>query len=139
MTIIDFWKSIPKVGRIAGVVTAVSGAIVGTAQAWPYIEPFIVAHRGYVTHRVDSKAETFDRSLRRAERRNVENQIELVEIRRSLLEKDHFDLEVSLKNPNLPDQIRGTLELRKRALDEDRKNLDFKLEQLQRTQTGRRP
>ena len=39
----------------------------------------------------------------------------------------------------VPDQVRAMLELRKQALNDDRKNLDYRLDLLQRERSGRRP
>jgi len=45
------WKRFSHLGKMAGVFAGISGAIVGTATAWPFIEPYVLAHRGYVVDR----------------------------------------------------------------------------------------
>jgi hypothetical protein len=46
-----WWRQISRFGKIGGVVGALSGAVVGVAGAWPFLEPYMVAHRGYVIDR----------------------------------------------------------------------------------------
>lgn len=41
-------------GKVGGAVGAIMGAVVGIAAAWPYIDPYLVAHRGYVINKVDT-------------------------------------------------------------------------------------
>lgn len=43
------WRNMTKMA--AGVV-AITGAIVGVAKAWPYVEPYLLAHRGYVIEHI---------------------------------------------------------------------------------------
>lgn len=44
----QLWDRLLRTGKIAGVVVAITGAIVGVATAWPLIEPYMAAHRAYV-------------------------------------------------------------------------------------------
>lgn len=41
-------KRLRKIIWVSGVVAAISAGIVGGARAWPILEPFWFAHRGYV-------------------------------------------------------------------------------------------
>lgn len=45
---IDIWSKLMRIGKIAGIVGALTGAVVGAAAAWPILEPYLAAHRGYV-------------------------------------------------------------------------------------------
>lgn len=44
----ELWSRLLRLGKIAGVVGAIFGAIASGAIAWPHIEPWLAAHRGYV-------------------------------------------------------------------------------------------
>lgn len=43
----DLWSRFVRFGKIAGIVGAIMTAIVGVATAWPLIEPWVAATRGY--------------------------------------------------------------------------------------------
>lgn len=44
---LDLWSRLLRFGKIAGVVGTTTAAIVGVATAWPLMEPFMAATRGY--------------------------------------------------------------------------------------------
>jgi hypothetical protein len=44
----DWWHNLSRTVKIVGYVGVTSGAIVSAAQAWPLVEPYWYAHRGYV-------------------------------------------------------------------------------------------
>ncbi len=52
MTVRDLWRSFPFLTRFLTAIGLGTGAIVGAAQAWPLVEPYIFAHRGYVLEKV---------------------------------------------------------------------------------------
>jgi len=141
----EWWAQSPRHLRgitiLFGTAAAVFGAITAGSSAWPVIEPALPAHRGHVTSIVNDKAEELQRALRRAETKAVEGRLETIEVRRTMVDKELFEIDIMLRRstPPLEDQFRGSLELRKRALDDDRKNLDYRLDQLQRSSTSRRP
>ncbi len=45
---VNYWNSLSRTMKVIGYVGVVSGAVVSTAAAWPTIEPYVYAHRGYV-------------------------------------------------------------------------------------------
>jgi hypothetical protein len=45
---INWWMSLNRTVKIIGAVGVISGAVYSVAQAWPLVEPFWYAHRGYV-------------------------------------------------------------------------------------------
>lgn len=47
-TAAEYWRGLSRTVKIIGYVGVVSGAIVSAATAFPIVEPWIVAHRGYV-------------------------------------------------------------------------------------------
>ena len=56
---LEWWKRLTRIGKIAGIVGAVSGAIVGVAAAWPIVHVAVPALRGYVLEQVgDVRATT---------------------------------------------------------------------------------
>ena len=49
-----WWHRVSFTVKIIGFVGVVSAAVVSVAQAWPFIEPYMYAHRGYVRYYDDS-------------------------------------------------------------------------------------
>lgn len=64
MTFHDLWNTYPFLTRMLTAIGLGTGAIVGVAQAWPLIEPWMVAHRGYVTSQVSVVQATTNDLLR---------------------------------------------------------------------------
>lgn len=118
----------------AGAFTALVAAIFSLTQVLTATEAFHPATRGYVRDEIAKTISPITAG-------QVDNQIETVEVRRSQVEKEQFELDLLLRNVTtpVPDNVRPLLEVRKRVLDDDRKNLDYRLDQLQRTRSGRRP
>lgn len=58
MNLLERWANASVLAKrvtiFFGAVAAVSGAITATAKAWPLIEPYMIAHRGYVIEHVGS-------------------------------------------------------------------------------------
>jgi hypothetical protein len=44
----DWYRGLSRVVKLIGYVGVVSGTITATALAWPRVEPYWIAHRGYV-------------------------------------------------------------------------------------------
>jgi len=126
--------------------TATCAFIVAVGPAWLALGLPILSTQTYVHEHVKEEVSKVDKKLDEAQKltrsiasRQVETQASTVEIQRSLLEKEMFELEIALKTKEVPDQVRSMLELRRRALDDDRKLLDYKADQLLRSNSGRRP
>lgn len=128
--------------------TAACALVVAVGPAWLALGlPVFATHYHVVTHvageigKVEKKVEEVSMIARRTDSRAIAGQIETVEVRRSLVDKEIFELDLVLGRSGSPmdDQVRGTLALRKRALEDDRRNLDYRLDQLQRADSGRRP
>lgn len=49
---LDWWRHLSRLGKIAGIVGAITGAIVGVAAAWPIIEWAVPAHRGLLYEKI---------------------------------------------------------------------------------------
>jgi hypothetical protein len=47
---VDIWKNLSVTVKVIGAIGVVTGAIYSSAQAWPTIEPYWYAHRGYVRY-----------------------------------------------------------------------------------------
>lgn len=61
-------KRVRRIMWVSGVVAAISGGIVGGAKAWPLVEPYFLAHRGYVrdyTTQISDKANAGQEDSRR--------------------------------------------------------------------------
>jgi hypothetical protein len=130
----NWWNSLPRSTKLwCGAFTALVAAFFSLGQALTASEPWHPATHGFVRDAITRSYDVLAMG-------QVESQIETVEVRRSLVDKEDFELEMTLRNSTaLPDQVRQTLELRKRALADDRRNLDYRLDQLQRARSGRRP
>lgn len=138
-----WWASLSRRARLVtlwtGAFTGVMSAAFALAHGITATEAYHPATRGYVREEIGKAAILTTRENETLRHSQIDAQIETVEVRRSLVDKEIFELEMTLRNVAMADQVRATLELRKRALDEDRKTLDFRLDQLQRTRSGRRP
>jgi len=44
----NYWRKLSRTVKIISYIGVISGAVVSTATAWPYVEPYWYAHRGYV-------------------------------------------------------------------------------------------
>lgn len=53
-----WWQRLSLIGKLSGVVAAISGAVVSGAAAWPLVEWMIPAHRGYVLEKVAKVQDT---------------------------------------------------------------------------------
>lgn len=116
-----------------GSFTAMVAAMFSLAQALTATEPVYPALRGWVREEIDRRHQVMART-------QIDGQLETIEVRASLVDKELFELDMALRNqPGMIDSVRGTLEARKRALTEDKQNLDYRRDQLQRTRSGRRP
>lgn len=67
MSLLDRWqRASPLLKGLTvffGTVAAGFGAITATATAWPYVEPYLVAHRGYVLDKVGGVQTTVNEVL----------------------------------------------------------------------------
>lgn len=133
------WSNLDRGRKVVilwcGFFSALVAAFFSLGQALKATEPYHPATHGYVRDEITKTTDTLVKS-------QVEGQIETVEVRRAMVDKEQFELDIMLRNassPPMPDLVRATLELRKRALDDDRKNLDYRLDTLQRARSGRRP
>ncbi len=59
----DWWKGVSRTVKLVSYVGVVSGAIVASAQAWPILEPYWYAHRGYVRQYDDAHANAIIKRL----------------------------------------------------------------------------
>lgn len=58
---LDWWKRLSRLGKLAGVIAAISGAIVSVAAAWPIVEPLWYVSRGELRQIMDRQATAQDR------------------------------------------------------------------------------
>lgn len=118
------------------VASAVCALVVAVGPAWLALGLPIIATHEHVAETV-GKVQTQVRSI---DIKAAEGRIETLEVRRTLVDKEIFEIELLLRRqPEMDPGVRSTLELRRRALDDDRKTLDHRFEQMQRFVTGRRP
>lgn len=117
-----------------GAFTALVASIFSFTQILTATESYHPALRGFVRDEISKTVSPLVAG-------QVENQIETVQVRLQMLDKETFELDMMLgaQAAPIPDLVRTTLQLRHRALDDDRKNLEFRLDQLQRARSGRRP
>lgn len=129
------------VAAVAGAITAACGAAVAVPTTWSVLGLPEVATRAHVAKevaRVEQAVEATGKALRASigvsDRRAVDTQIEVFEIRRGLIEKELFDLDVSLGGSAAAgdDRLRGLLATRRTAVDGDRKVIDMRLDELRR-------
>lgn len=49
---LNWWRHLSAVTKLAAMLSAIAGAIVSVAAAWPLVEPYAPAHRGFVVEQV---------------------------------------------------------------------------------------
>lgn len=133
------WSNLDRGRKVVilwcGFFSALAAAFFSLGQILSASEPWHPSTHSFVREEITKSVSPLSASL-------MDNQIETVEGRRQMVDKEQFELDMMLRNassPPMPDLVRATLELRKRALDDDRKNLDYRLDTLQRARSGRRP
>lgn len=113
---LNWWRHLSRVGKIAGMVGAITGAIVGVAAAWPIIHWVVPAHRGYVIEQVGGVQATTnelliwkfedDKGRKRSEAANWNIQMQkeqdpqtrtLIQQRIEQLQRDQAEIEVRIK------------------------------------------
>lgn len=99
-------------------VTLGSGAIVGTVEAWPYVEPYLVAHRGYVAEQVGGVRTTVGEVL-----------IWKAEDARNKIKADISGWNIQLQKEQDP-QTRALIERQLEQLASDQKQNDERLRKL---------
>ncbi len=125
----EIWIRLMRVGKFAGIVVAITAAIVGVATAWPLLEPWVAAHRGYV--REVSSAIEFKLNLAQikgyAAIRDI--QIEQAEGKRDQVEDSIFKWNIEMeKAPDL--QSKSLIADRIRDLQNIKRKLDSQLDTL---------
>lgn len=139
-----WWDNLTKRAKLiylwGGAFTAFVTAIFSLTQVITATESWHPAFKGWVRNEIARGLEAQSAIVESVSRRQADGQLETVEVRRGMLEKELFELDLTMQSqPNLPDAIKGQLNTRKTMLLDDKKNLDFRYEQLQRARTGQRP
>lgn len=116
-------------GKLVGIIGVTAGAIVSAAAAWPLIEPYLVAHRGYVRHVSDSVSN--NSSAAQSESRKVirDLQVEQAEGKRDQADEALFKWKVEL-NKAADDQTRQLIFERLRELENTKRKLGDQIETL---------
>lgn len=86
---LEWWKRLSHIGKFAGIVAAITGAIVGVAAAWPLVEPYVFAHRGYVLEKVGGVQATANELLMWKFEDNRDRAKADVEDKKILLQKEN--------------------------------------------------
>jgi hypothetical protein len=123
-----------------GAFSALVTAIFSFTQAITATETYHPALKGWVKDEIARTFEIQVRSVDTLTKQLSEGQLETVEVRRSMVEKELFELDLTMQSQaNLSDSIKGQLNTRRAALTDDKKLLDYRYDTLQRARSGRRP
>lgn len=131
----EIWSHLLRLGKIAGVVGAITAAIIGVATAWPLIEPYVAAHRGYVRH---VAAEIGDKNeLAQHQNRKVirDLQIEQADGKRDQIEEAIFKWEIELAKIT-DEQARFLINSRIRELQNTKSKLENQIETLNKAKSN---
>lgn len=125
----ELYRRLMYWGKLVGMIGVTAGAIVSAAAAWPLIEPYLAAHRGYVRYvagEVSNGASTAQSESRKVIR---DLQVEQAEGKRDAAAGDLVKWEIELgKTSN--DQTRALIEKQMRELTVTKHRLDSQIETL---------
>lgn len=140
MTWSDLSLRAKRVTLWGGAFSALVAAIFSFTQIITATEAYHPAVKGWVREEIAKSVDTQSRRVEAMEKGQAEGQLETVEFRRAAIEKELFELDLTMQSqPNLSDSIKGQLNARRLTLTDDKKLLDFRHETLQRARSGRRP
>lgn len=123
-------------GAFTGVMAAAGALATGIVAT----EPYHPATHSFVRDEITRSLDIQVRRVEGIEKGQAEGQLETVELRRATIEKELFELDVTMQSqPNLSDSIKSQLNARRSMLHDDKKLLDFRYDTLQRARSGRRP
>lgn len=83
---LEWWQRLSNFGKVCGVVAAITSAIVGIAAAVPIVEPYMVAHRGFVRDSISFSAQANVLSQTESQRTIRDLQIEQAEGKREAVQ-----------------------------------------------------
>ncbi len=135
MTFRDLWNSNPFLSRMMTALTVGAGTLVGVAQAWPYVEPYLAAHRGYVRDYSEDESAKIKRFFEPTRAGMFDVQISIARSRRSQINNQIITLEIEApKSDSAPELVKRRQQLEQ--LREERADLDAEIKML-RTQRER--
>jgi hypothetical protein len=94
MALRDFWRAYPFISRLLAVVAGGTGALVGTVQAWPLVEPYLAAHRAYVRDYTGDETSKLKRDFAPVKAGMLDVQISIARTRRSAINDRLITLEI---------------------------------------------
>ena len=118
LTILWGTRTAKTVTLVGGSIAAVFGAITAAHTAWPFVDPYVPAHRGYVVEKVGDVQTTTNELLRWK-----------FEDTRSRLQSEYDGWTIQLQKEQEP-QTRSLIESRIKQLDKDKKQIDERIEKL---------
>lgn len=120
-----------RFGKIAGVVGAFTGAIVGGAAAWTIVEPYMIAHRGYVRFVTMQFADKSDAAQNQSRRVIRDLQVEQADGKRDAAEEAIFKWGLELSKAT-DEQAKQLITARIRELQNTKQKLDNQIDTLNR-------
>lgn len=104
--LLQLWRAYPFWTRLFTVVAGGTGATVGVAQAWPLVEPFLLAHRAYVRETNEEEARKLKISFEPTRTGMYDVQISIARSRRSAVNDRLITLEIEApKSDSAPELI----------------------------------
>lgn len=115
---LQWWQRLSRLAKIAGVVAAISGAIVSVAAAWPLVEWAFPAHRGLLYEKVGGVQATTNELL-----------IWKFEDNKSRLKAESGGWAIQLQKETDP-QTRSLIQQRIDQLDREQRDVDGRINKL---------
>lgn len=115
---LEWWKRMSHFGKVCGIIAAASGALVGAVKAYPLIEPYLLAHRGYVMEHVGGVQTNVNDLL-----------VWRFEDAKNKARSEQADWTIKLQKEQDP-QTRGMIQRRIEHLGEEQHTLDERIKKL---------
>lgn len=123
------WASYPFVSRMLTAVGVGTGALIGVAQAWPLVEPWLAAHRAYVRDYSDEQSAKLRTSFEPTRAAIYDVQISIARTRRATINDRLITLEIDApKSETAAELIKRRQQIEQ--LKEERDDLDVEIKQL---------
>jgi hypothetical protein len=125
----SIWASYPFISRMLTAVGVGTGALVGVAQAWPYVEPWLAAHRAYVRDYTEEQSAKLRTSFEPTRAALYDVQLSIARSRRAAVNDRLITLEIDApKSENSAELIKRRQQIEQ--LKEERDELDNEIKHL---------
>jgi hypothetical protein len=129
MSFHQLWTAYPFISRMLTAITVGTGALVGVAQAWPYVEPWLAAHRAYVRDYTEEESAKLRRTFEPTRVGMYDVQISIARSRRSAINDRLITLELDApKSETAAELVARRQQIEK--LKEERDDLDAEIKAL---------